>query len=117
MANLTPAVFQIIRGTSETLNLSIYKVSGVPLDLTGNSSMSLYVGTSLNVTPTISKTLSVTSGYAVTDGRLTYAFVPADTSSVAPGDYVAEVHIVYGSGAEYRSEQPFSFQILERVKT
>jgi hypothetical protein len=117
MANIPQAEFNIIRGTSETLTIQLYKSDGTVLDLTGNSAMSLYVGDTLNDSSLLmTKTLTLASGYAATSGRLTYAFVPSDTSALAPGNYIAEVHITYASTAEYRTEQPFDFNIIERVK-
>lgn len=118
MANIAAVEFNIIRGTSETLYLTIYATDGTVIDLTGNTSMSLYVAPTINTgSPTLTKTLTVRSGYPTTSGQVTYSFVPSDTASLTPGEYIAEAHIVYGSGTEYRTEQPFTFRIIERVKT
>jgi hypothetical protein len=118
LANIPFAEFDIIRGTTETLIANLFKTDGTALDLTGNSSMNLYVAPTINTTsPTITKAVTVASGYAASAGVVTYAFVPSDTLAITPGDYVAEIHITYGSGTEYRTELPFLFRIKERVKT
>lgn len=105
--------FEIVRGTSETLNCYIVNESGSPLDLTGYSSISLYADKSLNATaPTLEK--AATSVLA-TAGVVTFAFAPSDTSSLATGEYLAEVHITI-STIQYRTTQPFIFRILQRVK-
>lgn len=118
MANIAPVEFSIIRGTTETLYLGIYATDGTVVDLTGNSSMNLYVAPTINTTsPTLTKALTVRSGYPTTSGAVTCSFAPNDTSALTPGEYIAEVHITYSNTNEYRSEQPFTFKILERVKT
>ena len=115
---MSVAEFQIIRGTSQQLIANLVNQNGSALDLTGNSAMSLYVG---SARPTAAASLilskTVTLYSAAIDGIVTYTFVPADTSSLSTGDYYAEVHITYVSGVEYRTRQPFLFRIVERVRT
>lgn len=110
--------FSIIRGTSKLLTMYIVDDSGIAVSLSGYTSIKLYVGSSLNSSSLLlNLTLSIKSGYSASAGVVTYSFSPSDTSALAPGDYLAEFHAVYGSGNEYRSEQPFNFHLLERVKS
>lgn len=106
--------FNIVRGTSETLTCYITAESGAIVDLTGYTAASLYADKALNATsPTLTKTAS---SVLPTLGFVRFVFAPADTASLATGEYFAEVHITINSGAEYRTIQPFIFRIHQRVK-
>lgn len=105
--------FEIVRGTTETLVAQIRNQGGNIVDLTGYSSISLYADKALNATsPALTKAASSVNASA---GEVTFAFAVADTSSLATGEYLAEVHATI-STTEYRTIQPFIFRILQRVK-
>ena len=105
----------IVRGTNLTLNVTIINEAGTPVDLTGYASANLYGDKALNATsPTLTK---AASSVAASSGTVTFAFIPTETSSLATGEYYAEVHVVITTNVlEYRTVQPFMFRIHQRVK-
>lgn len=106
--------FNIVRGTNETLTCYLVSEAGTIIDLTGYSAISLYADKALNATsPALNKSAT---GVAPSAGQVVFAFAVADTSSLATGEYLAEVHATITGGAEYRTIQPFIFRILQRVK-
>jgi hypothetical protein len=107
--------FEIVRGTTETLNVTVVNQAGAPVDLTGYTSISLYADKALNATsPTLTKSAS---SVTPSSGSVSFAFIPTDTASLATGEYLAELHVVITANVtEYRTIQPFIFRILQRVK-
>lgn len=107
--------FEIVRGTTETLSVTLVSQGGVVIDLTGYTSVSLYADKALNATtPTLTKSATTVTP---SSGSATFAFIPTDTASLATGEYLAEVHAVITTNVtEYRTIQPFIFRILQRVK-
>lgn len=116
------ADFDIVRGSSETLNCLLRDQDGQLINTGGLNGgvITLYANTSLKATaPTISLTMTTVGNDS--QGLVTRAFVPADTISLTPGLYYAEVQItytgVYLSGTKYVTSQPFTIGIMERVFT
>lgn len=108
-----PSEVNIVRGTSLSLSIYIEDEDGDAIDLTGYSSISLYADKALNATaPTLEKSAS---SVAASAGLVNFSLAPSDTSSLATGQYLAEVHWTIGT-AQGRSTQPFYFNIHQRVK-
>ena len=106
----------MFRGQSKILQSALTVSPGVPLNLTGNSEIKLYVGREL-LSPVSSIVLDIDLSVDgdPTAGNVIKTFVPGDTSSKTPGEYQAQIKVSYASGAIYFSPV-FSFAILSPVK-
>lgn len=106
--------FEIVRGTSGTLDAYLRDRSGNIIDLTGYTAISLYADKALNATsPALTKSVTAVTP---TTGYVSFSFAVADTSSLPTGEYLAEIHATITGGVEYRTDQPFVFRIKQRVK-
>jgi len=108
--------FVISKGTSKTIRRQLVDQDGDPVDLTGYTTLSLYVGTALGTATaslTISKSLSLYGG--ATGGTVQYAFAPSDTSSLNAQQYYYEIEVVIPAGT-YKTYPPAIFRIEPTVE-
>lgn len=109
--------FEIIRGSSKTLECPITDQAGANVDLTvAGTVLTLDVGRALDTPEAqliLTRTMTVKTG---TTNVAKYALVPADTASLPYGRYRAEVRAVFQDGTVLRTTQPFDFEITRGVR-
>lgn len=82
-----------IKMTRDTTKTLPFSVAGLPSAITG-----VYFTVKKNInqeTATFQKTLS--NGVSISGDKYIVRIAPSDTASLAPGDYVYDLKIVYGS--------------------
>jgi hypothetical protein len=109
------ATFEIQRGTSKTLRVPLTDQDGLPLDVSMATQILLAVAADYETQPAnliLSKTMTIVGG---TTHTVLCALVPADTTLLALGHYVAEVHIAFADGTILKTPA-FTFSVLRVVR-
>lgn len=112
---------EIYKGESKTLLLTVLDENRDPQDLTG-ATLTMTVRKRITDTATVitkvSTTVTEIEIQAPATGGLAKIFLtPADTSSLAPGDYVYDIWTELASGRKSPVIKPSQFVILLAVTT
>ena len=106
----------VYRGTTKQINISLVDENGNALDLT-NATVTLQLAADRN-TPTadLAAAWSMTIVGDPTNGSVRRDLAPADTANLAAGTYEAQVKAVYADGTVWRTNLPFTFNVLDPVE-
>jgi hypothetical protein len=113
---------EIVRGTSKNFELLVCDEHGDPVDLTGSRVIATVKCDIEDINPSIMKDSNV--GAAEVEiltqsgddlGKALIKFVPSDTQTLDPGEYIFDVWVVLTSGARHIVVGPNPFIIKRGV--
>ena len=108
----------IIRGTSKTLQVTVYNPDGTAANITG-AKLVLSVKTSLyDDLPTVQKVTTVPSQAVITkprEGLVEFYFEPRDTQGLMPMEYIFDVWLILPTGERYAVVPPSTLTVQPSV--
>jgi hypothetical protein len=109
----------IYRGSSKTLELTVYGDDGQPIDLTGARIVFSVKADASDRNTLIQKDSAASAEqaevYTPRSGIARVYLNPTDTTSLDPSEYVFDVWAVLSSGKRYPVIRPSVFEVLEAV--
>jgi hypothetical protein len=104
----------IIRGTSKTFQWQVSDAQGRFVDLTGAQAFMTVKRIIEDPAPLIQKSTRKTDQAVISTPRkgiVQFYFVPIDTQTLDPVEYIFDVWVILASGARYAVVQPSVFQV------
>jgi hypothetical protein len=115
-ANLGPDTIVAYQGESVAELVQVYDENRDPADLTG-ATLTATVVRELGGDPIITKSSTVPTQILIlapaNEGQAKIFFVPADTATLAPGDYIYDVWVTLIGGEEINVVPPSRFTVLQ----
>lgn len=99
----------IVRGTTNTLNITVLDASGNPYNLSGGEAIVFGIKQQRSEDCLVVKRIATGS-----DGKYAVTLNPNDTLELAPGRYLYDVGLQSGN-CYYNVIRPSNFEILENV--
>jgi hypothetical protein len=115
-ANLGPDTISVYQGESVAQLMQVYDENRDPANLSG-ATITATVVRHLGGEPIIQKSSTVPAEILIlapaNEGRAKIFFVPADTSALAPGDYIYDVWVTLVGGEEINVVPPSLFTVRQ----
>lgn len=108
----------IIRGASKTFLLSVKDMDGKVVDLTGGRVIFSVKRSVAEINPLIQKTSDNVAQIEITEpraGKARIKFVPSDTLTMDPGEYVFDTWIINATGERFPVIKPSMFIVIPGV--